>query len=247
MPRSSALAQQASPPALDVPYVPTPEEVVNRMLELGEIKPTDFVMDLGCGDGRMLVMASTRFGVKGYGVDIDPRRIEEAQANAKKNGVDDKIKFEVKNLFDTPIGDASVLLMYLLPRVNLELRPRIFKEMKPGSRIVSHQFDMGEWKAEATEQLGHRTVYKWTVPAQVGGRWRVTRDGGAAPITLDLKQDQWQVSGTANVGGKASDVKNAEIVGMKLSLEVDGAGRLEGTVNGSQIAGKGWKGERVQS
>jgi trans-aconitate methyltransferase len=157
---------QAAPPTLDVPYVPTPQDVVDKMLELAQIKPTDFLIDLGCGDGRIPITAAKKFGIKAYGVDIDPKRIEEANANAKEAGVADKVAFEVKNLFDTKIADASVLTLYLLPRINMELRPRILSELKPGTRVVSHAFDMGDWAPEITDKVEHRTVYKWTVPAR---------------------------------------------------------------------------------
>lgn len=154
------------PPALDVPYVPTPDEVVERMLRLADVRPGDRLIDLGSGDGRIPIAAAKRFGIRASGVDIDPKRVAEARANARAAGVDDKVTFEVKNLFETPIADATVLTLYLLQRVNLELKPRILSELRPGTRIVSHQFDMGDWKPDRTEQVGHRTIYLWTVPAR---------------------------------------------------------------------------------
>ncbi len=153
-------------PKLDVIYVPTPQEVVDRMLEMAQVKATDFVIDLGCGDGRNVVTAAQKYGARGFGVDIDPQRIKEANENAEKAGVKDKVEFRVANLFETKIADADVMMMYLLSSINLKLRPRILDEMKPGTRIVSHAFDMGDWKPEKTIDVNGRTIYYWTVPAR---------------------------------------------------------------------------------
>jgi SAM-dependent methyltransferase len=162
---SRAHAQaSAVPPNLDVPYVPTPQEVVDKMLMMAQVREGDYLIDLGCGDGRIPVTAALRFNIRAYGVDIDPRRIEEAKASAQEKGVSDKATFEVKNLFDTKIADATVLTLYLLPRINLELRPRILSELKPGTRVVSHAFDMGDWKPDRSEQVNGRNVHMWTVP-----------------------------------------------------------------------------------
>lgn len=160
-----AFAQTTTaPPSLDVPYVPTPQEVVDKMLHLAQVREGDYLIDLGCGDGRIPVTAAKQFNIRAYGVDIDPKRIAEAKANAEKEGVADKVTFEVKNLFDTKIGEATVLTLYLLPKINLELRPRILSELKPGTRVVSHAFDMGDWKPERTEMVNGRSVHLWTVP-----------------------------------------------------------------------------------
>ena len=193
-----ALAQSAPPPRLDVPYVPTPQEVVNRMLEIVQPRDGDFVMDLGCGDGRMLVTAAREYGVPGYGVDINPVRIEEAVANAKAANVHDKVKFEVRNLFDTPIKDATVLTMYLLSSVNLKLRPRILDEMRPGSRVVSHAFHMGDWEPDIHAVVNGRNVYHWVVPAKVEGRWMLT--DGDERYELALDQRFQVLSGSASQG-----------------------------------------------
>jgi trans-aconitate methyltransferase len=147
----------------DVPYVPTPPEVVEAMLKLGDVKSADFVIDLGCGDGRIVVMAAQKFGARGMGVDLNPERIKEAEANAKQAGVTDRVKFVEKNLFDADLTGATVVTLYLLPDVNLRLRPKLMKDLKPGTRIVSHSFDMGDWKPEKTVEIGWRKVYFWTV------------------------------------------------------------------------------------
>ena len=150
----------------DVPYVPTREEVVNGMLKLADVKRGDVLYDLGCGDGRIVVTAAQKFGTRGVGIDIDPQRIKEANDNAQKAGVADKVKFVEQDLFDASIADATVVTLYLLPSVNLKLRPKLLKDLKPGTRIVSHSFDMGDWKAEKEVEVDGERIYFWTVPAK---------------------------------------------------------------------------------
>ena len=149
---------------LDVPYVPTPMDVVEAMLDLGKVGKNDVVYDLGCGDGRIVVTAAKKYGATGIGVDLNPERIKEANENAKEKGVEKKQKFYEGNLFDFDFSKASVLTLYLLPDVNLQLKPKILAEMKPGSRVVSHAFDMGDWKPDKQISVDGRTVYMWTVP-----------------------------------------------------------------------------------
>ena len=149
---------------LDVPYVPTPMDVVEAMLDLGKVGKNDVVYDLGCGDGRIVVTAAKKYGATGIGVDLNPERLKEANENAKEKGVEKKVKFYEGNLFDFDFSKASVLTLYLLPDVNLQLKPKILAEMKPGSRVVSHAFDMGDWKPDKQISVDGRTVYMWTVP-----------------------------------------------------------------------------------
>jgi precorrin-6B methylase 2 len=160
---SYASAQER--PQLDVPYVPTRPNVVNGMLKMANLKKGDVLYDLGCGDGRIVVAAAKQYGVTAVGFDIDPERIAEANANAKAAGVSDQVKFVNTNLFTTDLSKASVITMYLLPTVNMQLRPKILA-LKPGTRIVSHAFDMGDWKPEKTEDVDGSTIYYWTVPAK---------------------------------------------------------------------------------
>jgi cyclopropane fatty-acyl-phospholipid synthase-like methyltransferase len=148
---------------LDVPYVPTPPEVVEAMLKLAGVKKGDFVIDLGCGDGRIVVMAAEKFGARAIGYDLDPERIQEANENAKKAGVTDRVKFVEKNLFDVDVSEATVVTLYLLPGVNEKLRPRLQKELKPGTRIVSHSFSMGDWKPEKEISVNGRRIYLWII------------------------------------------------------------------------------------
>ena len=150
--------------SLDVPYVPTPMPVVDAMLDMAQVGQADIVYDLGCGDGRIVVRAASRFGCKGVGVDLNPERVKEAKANAAKARVTELTRFEVGDVFEFDFSAASVVTMYLLPSVNLKLRPRLLKELKPGTRLVSHDFHMGDWAAERTREVGRSRIYLWTIP-----------------------------------------------------------------------------------
>jgi SAM-dependent methyltransferase len=151
-----------------VPYVPTPQEVVDRMLELAQVKKGDVVYDLGSGDGRIVVTAAKKYGVKAIGFEIDPERIKESAENIKKAGVGDLVEIRQQDIRTVDLSQASVLTMYLLPEVNLMIRPNIWKQMKPGSRVVSHDFDMGDWKPLKKENIKDasswdHTLYLWHV------------------------------------------------------------------------------------
>jgi len=163
---ATAPAADAAPREPDVIFVPTPQDVVDAMLEMAGVKQGDVLYDLGSGDGRIPITAAKRYGIKAVGIDIDPARISEANANAKAAGVTDQVTFRNGDLFETDLGEASVVTLYLLPTLNQKLRPKLLKELKPGSRIVSHAFDMGDWKPDETRMVGGRTVYLWTVPAR---------------------------------------------------------------------------------
>ncbi|MFO7324157.1 MAG: class I SAM-dependent methyltransferase [Pseudomonadota bacterium] len=151
-------------PQLDVPYVTTRPETIALMLEMAGVGPDDHVIDLGTGDGRILIAAARDRGARGLGVDIDPVMIRRAQANARRAGVADRVSFEVRDLFETPLGEADVVTMYLLPQVNLRLRPRLLAELKPGSRVVSHAWDMGDWEPDEVRRAGGAVVYLWRIP-----------------------------------------------------------------------------------
>ena len=147
-------------------YVPTPQEVVDEMLKLAKVTKDDVVYDLGCGDGRVVVTAAKTYGARGVGIDIDPQRIAEARENVKKAGVEDRVKIIEGDLFQTDLSPASVVTLYLLPSLNLKLKPKLMSELKPGTRIVSHAFDMGDWKPEKESDVNGRHVYFWTIPAK---------------------------------------------------------------------------------
>ena len=161
---TAAQAAQAQAPDRkpDVIYVPTPPEVVEAMLRLAKVTKNDVVYDLGSGDGRIVITAAQKFGARGIGFDIDPQRIAEANANLQQAGVGDRVKFVQADLFEQDLSEATVITLYLLPSLNLKLRPTLWK-LKPGTRIVSHSFDMGDWQPEATENINGRPIYFWTV------------------------------------------------------------------------------------
>jgi SAM-dependent methyltransferase len=155
---------EQTPVKKDVPYVPTPQEVVDEMLKMAAVGKNDVIYDLGCGDGRIVITAAQKYGARGVGIDIDPQRIAESNANAQKAGVTDRVKFMEQDLFTADFKQATVVTLYLLPAVNLKLRPKLLAELKPGTRIVSHAFDMGDWKPDKTSVVDGRTIYYWVVP-----------------------------------------------------------------------------------
>lgn len=165
LPAPAVLAQPVTEtPRLDVPFVPTPQDVVDRMLDLAKVGKDDVLYDLGCGDGRIVITAAKVRGARGTGIDLNPQRIAEAKENAKKAGVEGKVSFEVGDLFEADVSPATVVTLYLLPTVNLKLRPRLWKQLKVGTRVVSHDFDMGpDWPPEKTVQVNGRRLHFWTI------------------------------------------------------------------------------------
>jgi hypothetical protein len=251
-----ALAMQAANAAdASVPYVPTPQNVVDRMLEIAHVGPQDYLIDLGSGDGRIVVTAAEKYGARGFGVDLNPKRISEANDNARVAKVTDKVQFYQRDLFETDLTSATVITMYLLPRVNLELRPKLL-ELKPGTRVVSHDFSMGDWKPERHEEIeahdkyggsgGRSDIYLWIVPAKVAGTWQsqLTLRGKPIDYELALEQQYQVVGGTVRVGGQSVKLENVKLEGDQLSFEftadVGGAPLKHaffGTVQGRNVNG----------
>ena len=167
MPTNVATVQLAEDP-LDVPYVPTPDRVVARMLEVAKVNSKDLLYDLGSGDGRIVITAAQKYGARGVGYDLDPKRIEESNANARRAGVTDRVRFEQKDLFEADLTGATVVTLYLLPSVNLKLRPKLLKDLAPGTRVVSHNYGMGDWEPVSVDEVdvdgSKHYVYFWTVP-----------------------------------------------------------------------------------
>ena len=161
---ASAQLKPQQPRTPDVIFVPTPQEVVDAMLKVAKVTGSDVIYDLGSGDGRIPITAAKAYGARGIGIDIDPVRVEEANASARAAGVTDKVRFLNQDLFTTDISEATVVTLYLLPSLNLKLMPKLMKELKPGTRIVSHAFDMGDWKPEQTLSVDGRAIYYWTIP-----------------------------------------------------------------------------------
>ena len=169
--QQSAPTVQAQEREADVPYVPTPNEVVDRMLQLANVTGDDTLYDLGSGDGRIVITAAQRYGTRGTGIDINPELVQQSQANAQAANVADRVDFVQQDLFQTDLSNATVVTLYLLPDINLKLRPKLLRELKPGTRIVSHDFDMGEWEPEQVVQVQgpnrQHTIYYWIVPENV--------------------------------------------------------------------------------
>lgn len=232
----------SQPRALDVPYVPTPENIVEAMLRLANPSSSDFLVDLGCGDGRIVITAAQKYGVRGFGVDLNPERIKEARANAVKAKVTDKVEFVEGDLFKTDFQKASVLTLYLLPNVNMRLRPEILK-MRPGTRVVSHAFHMEDWEPDVKEQHDFRTVYYWVVPGKAAGNWSGTV--GTAKLELAIEQKFQMVSGTATIDGKSAPLANGRITGEAIAFDItmpDGqTRRLTGRIGAKELSGDGWK------
>jgi hypothetical protein len=246
-----ALGVNAEGQPLDVVYVPTPPAVVNVMLELAHAGPNDFLIDLGSGDGRIPITAAKRLGTRGLGVDIDPARIEEASTNAEAAGVADKVTFEQGDLFKTDLSRASVLTLYLSQSINARLRNRILSDLKPGSRVVSHAFDMGSWLPDRTERIEGRVAYFWVVPAKLAGKWLVREQGtdGERKITLQLAQEFQNVSGHAVNDGRSNPLGDVSLEGNRVSFDVvledGGTKRFEGRVFDGRIEGPGWQATRT--
>ena len=220
---SAPAAQEARYPGnLDVPYVPTHQATVEAMLRVAGVGPNDFVIDLGCGDGRILVTAARKYGARGFGVDLDPQRVKESLAHAKAAGVSDRARFFQRNLFETRIAEATVVTLYLLPRVNIELRPRLLAELKPGTRVVSHDFDMGDWKPDlrTTVRGTSGTVYYWLIPAHAGGTWKLQVGGvrGAVEYELDVQQKYQELNVIAKRGDKQVAVLTPRLDGDEISF-----------------------------
>jgi precorrin-6B methylase 2 len=203
---------------LDVPYVPTPHSVVEAMLDVAEVGPSDYVIDLGSGDGRIVIAAAQR-GASGHGVDLDPERISEAERNAAAAGVSDRVHFIAGDLFEADISRATVVTMYLLQQVNLSLKPVLFEQLKPGTRIVSHAFSMGQWEPDVHIRSDHRDVYYWVIPADLRGRWEWTADG--EDFLMDVRQEFQRLSVELRNGNRMLQVENPVVVGESVSLLVE--------------------------
>ena len=225
----------------DTPYVQTPQNVVDRMLETAKVTSKDYVIDLGSGDGRMIITAAKRYGARGFGVDLDRRLVTLANQNAVKAGVADRAKFYERDIYQTDLSPATVVTIYLLPEVNLMMRPRLFNMLKPGTRVVSHDYDMGEWPPDQTftmeapnKPVGRdktSKVFYWVVPAKAAGkwRWRITDGGTTRDFELSLNQNFQKVEGTVTTDGKTVNIEDAKLSGDTLTFvaKLDGSTRQE--------------------
>ena len=237
---------QESPVQLEVPYVATPQVTVDEMLRLASVAPQDFVLDLGSGDGRIVITAAGKFGARGLGVDLDWRLVLQGEENARQAGVADRVRFLEQDLFKTDLGQATVITAYLLPFVMLRLRPALL-ELKPGTRIVSHDFDFGDWRPDQKTSI-RKNVFLWIVPARAAGRWQARLELPPVErlLELELSQRYQEVSGHARLNGVPSQVWEMKLVGDRLSfVVVDSTDReneasfyFDGRVSGDVIEGQ---------
>ena len=243
------------------PYVPTPQTVVDAMLEIAKVGPKDYVIDLGSGDGRIVLTAATKRRASGMGVDIDPELVDLANASARKLGVADRVKFIRQDVFAADLSRTTVLTLYLLPGMMQSLRPKLLAELKPGTRVVSHDFTFDLWKPDRTVSVQTEEKYDitgtwtsdvhlWIVPAAVQGAWRVTRAGGSgAPSRLDVRQGFQHFEGKFTDGDRSVELKDGRLDGASVSFSVAaGNGRREiytGTVDRDEIRGEVRDGETV--
>ncbi|HYC46586.1 MAG TPA: SAM-dependent methyltransferase [Burkholderiales bacterium] len=257
----------------DVPYVPTPMNVVDAMLQIAKVGPQDFVIDLGSGDGRIVIVAARKYGARGLGVELDGALVSDARREAARQGVAGKVEFRAENLFITELERATVLTTYLYPRLNLQLRPRIFEQLKPGTRVVSHEFDFGNWKPDARvtvpvpeKRYGppRSDVLMWIVPANAAGtwQWRAQIEGRELACEVTFQQVFQEIRGSARAAGAPARIENARLRGTELAFvlvtSLDGrevrqelAGRVAGdTIRGSAKLGgtqTQWQAARVKA
>ena len=263
---SSAQAQVS-----DVPFVPTPPQVVDVMLGIAKVGPSDYVIDLGSGDGRIVIAAAKKYGARGLGVDIDGALVDTARREAQRQGVSDKASFANRNLFITDISDATVVTMYLFPRVVMQLRPRLLRELKPGTRIVSHEFALDEWQPDAKVTVPvpdkpygapYSEVYLWIVPANASGKWRWRAPGAARDDEATLEQTFQKLDGAGSVEGRPGRIIEGRVNGDEVrfafrsgnqgSAVYQFSGRLTGDelrgtaiVRGETAAQREWRAVRV--
>lgn len=234
-----------------VPYVPTPWPVVKAMLGLAKVGPDDFVIDLGSGDGRVVIEAARSLGARGLGVELDPDLVQLSSDEANRLGVGSRAVFERRDLFETDLSPATVVTLYLLPRLLLELQPRLLR-LRAGTRIVSHDFPLGDWRPDATAKVDvaergfgppFSTLYLWIVPAFVDGTWegRFDHRGRTESYRLDLRQNFQMLSGSVRVGTRSGPLEQATLSGdrIRLSAIIDGAaGRMRHVFEGRAVAGE---------
>ena len=222
----------------DVIWVPTPEEVVERMLTMAQVGPNDFVMDLGSGDGRTVIMAAKKFGARSLGIEYNPDMVKLSQENAQKAGVAERAQFRRADIFATDFSQATVITLYLVPALNMKLRPTILA-MKPGTRVASHSFTMEDWEADEVSTLDGRRAYFWIVPANVMGTWSL--DAGGKTAELSLEQTFQKINGTVALGNVQGGLRDARMRGAQINFAyVDDAGmrrEFSGQVNGRQMQG----------
>jgi hypothetical protein len=237
-PQSQSYEPKVGQQGKDVVWVPTPQELVDKMLDMAKVTPKDYLIDLGSGDGRTVITAAKR-GLRAHGIEYNPDMVELSKSNAAKAGVSDKATFANADLFESDFSEAQVITMFLLPGINLKLRPKILA-LKPGTRIVSNSFTMGEWMADEDATVGGEcdhwcTALLWIVPANVEGTWQLTQG------ELILKQTFQMLSGTLKTDNSSSEITNAKMIGDQIVFTAGGQ-QYTGRVNGNVMEGKSGSG-----
>jgi SAM-dependent methyltransferase len=237
----------------DIHFVPTPDDVIAEMLAVAKVKKEDVLYDLGCGDGRIVIAAAKQFGTKGIGIDIDPARIREAKQAAEKAGVQTLTDFKVDDIFKTNFSDATVITLYLLNTINVKLRPKILAETRPGTRIASHAFTMGEWEPDEHRDVDSKSVYYWVVPANLSGTWKIV-GGEEGAQTVSIQQNFQKFTGSLMTDGKGRPIGEGRITGDKFTFTTsDGENKpvtISGVVHGDEMEASDesgqnrWKGKR---
>jgi hypothetical protein len=226
----------------DVIWVPTPDDVVERMLRMAQVTANDYVVDLGAGDGKIAIAAAKKFGARAMGIEYNPEMAKHAQRNAEKAGVTGRARIVQGDIFVTDFSQATVLTMYLLPALNLKLRPQILA-MRPGTRVVSHSFSMDDWEADETSSLDGRRAYFWVVPANVAGAWTLEYAGGGASEKLEMNLEQrfQKLEGTVSLGAMQGGLREPRLRGFEIAFAyVDNRGlrrEFQGRVSGARMEG----------
>lgn len=244
--RLTFTAQAQAQAGIDIPFVPTPHVVIDEMLRLAGVTAQDFVMDLGSGDGRVLIAAATHFGARGIGVELDGELVEQSEAAAAEAGVASRVRFFQQDLFKTDLRPATVITMYLLPSVMMRLRPA-FLALKPGTRLVSHDFRLGEWEPDETTLI-RKNVFLWIVPARVAGAWQSTAilPEGISRFLFEFRQKYQVVDGLARMDGRHAQMWEAHLRGDRLRFVLvddrdrgnEAALHFEGHIHGDVIEGR---------
>ena len=250
-----ALAQKGAAPAAsyepqsgqagkDVIWLPTPDELVTRMLQLGGVGKNDYVIDLGAGDGKIVIAAAKQFGARGHGIEYNPDMVAHATRRAKEAGVSDRARFEKADIFESDFGKADVITMYLLPPLNLKLRPTLMK-LKPGTRLVTHAFNMGGWQPDETSRAGGANAYLWLVPANVSGQWQLSYPQGGKQLSqaMTVERQRYQFpEGTVVLGSADTSLRDARVIGDPVRFAFTGTDGVlrtfDGKVNGGRIDGQ---------
>jgi hypothetical protein len=241
-PGSKDYTPQVGQSGKDVVWVPTPEALVERMLKMARVGPKDYVIDLGSGDGRTVIAAAQKFGARAMGIEYNPEMVDLSIKNAEKVGLGDKVKFIKADIFETSFNDATVITMYLLPSLNVKLRPKLL-DMRPGTRIVSHAFTMEDWQPDQTATVEGRDAYLWIVPAKIGGNWKLAVPAGSGEESWQVSLDQQfqKLTGKASDGARTFDLAEARLNGPNVRFTfVDANGQkreFNGRTRGNNMEG----------